>query len=72
MPKTVSGSQTHLGVEIDFQSSSRCVEGRNLRNIVILAFTFILQFEGDTMDGPTLDTLHQMSGETRNIVGKMF
>jgi hypothetical protein len=31
-----------FGVEIRFQSSSRCVESRNLRNKVVLALTLLL------------------------------
>ena len=69
----MSRSQTHLSVGIEFQSSDRCVESRNFRNIVVLAFTlFFLKFEGDTRDRSTLDTLHQMGGETGNFVAQTF
>ena len=72
-PIYMSRSQAHLSVDIEFQSSSRCVESRNFRNIVVLAFTlFFLKFEGDTGNGSALDTLHQMGGETGNFVAQTF
>lgn len=37
------------------------VESGNLRNVLILAFSLLLlKLEGDTTDGSTLDTLHQV------------
>lgn len=44
------------------------VESRNLRNKLILALTLLLlKLEGDTTNGSTLNTLHQMSGVSGNL-----
>ena len=72
-PIDVSGSQTHFSVEIQFQSSSRCVKRRNLRNIVVLTLTLLLlKFEWDTVYRSTLNVFHQMGGETGNFVAQTF
>jgi hypothetical protein len=45
------------------------VESRDLRNVLILALTLLfLQLEGNTTDGSSLDTLHQMCGVSGNLV----
>jgi hypothetical protein len=47
------------------------VESRDLRNVLILALTLLLlQLEGDTADGTTLDTLHQVGGVAGNLVAE--
>ena len=44
------------------------VESRDLGNVLILALTFLLlELEGDTADGSTLDTLHEMGGVAGNL-----
>jgi len=47
------------------------VESRNLGDVLILSLTLLfLELEGDTTDGTTLDTLHQMCGVTSNLVAE--
>jgi hypothetical protein len=44
------------------------VKGRDFGNILILSLTLLfLEFEGDTTDGTTLNTLHQMGGVSSNL-----
>ena len=44
---------------------------RELGDVVILALTLLLlKLEGDTTDGSALDTLHQVGGETSNLVAE--
>lgn len=44
------------------------VESRDLRNVLILALTLLLlQLEGNTTDGTTLDALHQVRGVAGNL-----
>lgn len=44
------------------------VESRNLRDVLILALTLLLlQLEGDTADGATLNTLHQVGCVAGNL-----
>jgi len=45
------------------------VEGRDLGHVLILALTLLLlELEGDTTDGSSLDTLHEMGGVAGNLV----
>ena len=47
------------------------VEGRDLGDELILTLTLLfLQLEGDTADGSSLNTLHQMGGVSGNLVAK--
>jgi hypothetical protein len=56
-----------IGVNLDGLHS----QSRNLRNILILSLTFLLlQLEGNTTDGTALNTLHQVGGETGNLVAE--
>jgi len=60
---------TYLGFRVNLNNGG--IEGRELGNIVVLAFTlFFLELEGDTTDGSTRNALHQVSGETSNLVTK--
>jgi hypothetical protein len=44
------------------------VESRDLGNVLVLALTLLLlELEGDTADGTTLDALHQVSGVAGNL-----
>lgn len=59
-----------LGVDIELAALRVLgeVEGRNLGDVLILALTLLfLELEGDTTDGTTLDTLHQVSGVAGNL-----
>lgn len=61
-----------LGLGIDVQLSALGVDGevesRDLRNVLILALSLLLlELEGDTTDGSTLDTLHQVGGVSGNL-----
>lgn len=59
----------YLGVRVNLNSAS--VQGREFRNVVVSAFTFLLlQLEGDTADRTARDTLHQVGGETGNLVAE--
>jgi hypothetical protein len=54
-----------LGVNLD----ERGIQSREFGNKVITTFTFFfLKLEGDTTDGTARNTLHQVSGETSNLV----
>ena len=63
-----------LGVSIDIELAGLGlgdIQSRNLRNVLILALTLLLlKLEGDTADGTTLDTLHQVSGVTGDLVAQ--
>jgi hypothetical protein len=59
-----------LGVDVELAALGVLgeVESRHLRNVLILALTLLLlQLEGDTADGTTLDTLHEMGGVAGNL-----
>ena len=44
------------------------VESGDLRNVLILALTLLLlELEGDTADGTTLDALHQVGSVTSDL-----
>lgn len=65
--------QQLLSVWVDIKSSVLAVDGvvksGDLRNVLILALTLLLlKLEGDTTDGPTADTLHQVGGVSGNLV----
>jgi hypothetical protein len=62
-----------LGLLVDVESARLAVlgevEGGDLGDVLILALTLLfLELEGDTADGTTLDTLHQMCGVSGNLV----
>lgn len=62
------------GLEVDVQAALVGqlgeVESGDLGNVLILALTLLLlKLEGDTADGATLDTAHQMGGVTSNLYG---
>ena len=64
-----------LGLAIDVQLARLGVLGevqsRDLGDVLILALTLLLlKLEGDTTDGTTLDTLHQVGGVTSNLFAK--
>jgi hypothetical protein len=66
-------AETHLGVRVDLEWVRGGVESGDLRDVLILALTLLLlELEGDTTDGALLDTLHQVSGEARNLVAEAF
>lgn len=60
-----------LGITIDIKLTRLGlgnIQSRDLGDILILALTLLLlKLEGDTADGTTLDTLHQMGGVTSNL-----
>jgi hypothetical protein len=59
-----------LGVDIKLSTLGVLgeVEGRNLGHVLILSLSlFFLELEGDTTDGTTLNTLHQMCSVTCNL-----
>lgn len=58
-----------LGVDLELAALGLgVVESRDLGNVLILALTLLfLELEGDTTDGSTLDTLHQVGGVTGNL-----
>jgi hypothetical protein len=63
-----------LGLAVDVQETALVVAGvesRNLGDVLILALTLLLlKLEGDTADGTTLDTLHQVGGVSGNLVAQ--
>lgn len=58
-----------LGLAVDLELAGLGeVEGRHLGDVLILALTLLfLELEGDTADGTTLNTLHQMGGVAGNL-----
>lgn len=61
-----------LGLAVDVELAALGVLGEvesgNLGNVLILALTLLLlKLEGDTADGTTLNTLHEMGGVTSNL-----
>lgn len=61
-----------LGLAIDVELAALGVlgevESRDLRNVLILALTLLLlKLEGDTTDGTTLNSLHQVGGVAGNL-----
>lgn len=61
-----------LGLDVDLELTRlvvRGVKGGDLRNVLILALTLLLlKLEGDTADGTTLNTLHQVGGVAGNLL----
>ena len=61
----------YLGVGIDLQGVDGDVESGDLGDVVVLALALLLlELEGNTTDGATLDTLHQVGGEARDLVAE--
>ena len=60
-----------LCLNIDIELSALVlgnIEGRDFGDVLILAFSlFFLELEGDTTDGATLNTLHEMGGVPSNL-----
>lgn len=64
---------TNLGIAVNFETGDARIQGRDLWNVVVLALTLLfLQLEGDAANGALLDTLHQMGGESSNLVAETF
>lgn len=63
-----------LGVGVDIQLAGlglANIQSRDLRDVLVLALTLLfLELEGDTADGTTLDTLHQVRSVTGNLVAE--
>lgn len=66
--------QEVLGVGINVELAGlglANIQSRDLRDVLVLALTLLLlELEGDTADGTTLDTLHQVRGVTSNLVAE--
>ena len=61
--------ETHFSIGVNFQPSRRCIESGDFWDVVVFTLTFfLLELEGDTANGATLDTLHQVGGEARDFV----
>ena len=65
------GLEELFGIGIDLKLSSLAlgeIKSRYFWYVLILALTLLLlEFEGNTTDRTTLNTLHQMCGETSNL-----
>ena len=65
------GLEKVLGVGINVELAGLGlgdIESGDLRNVLILALTLLLlELEGDTADGTTLNALHQVSGVAGNL-----
>jgi hypothetical protein len=56
-----------LGVDVELAGLGE-VESRNLGDVLILALALLLlELEGDTTDGATLNALHQVGGVASNL-----
>jgi hypothetical protein len=65
----VQGLKKLVGFRINL--NNRGIQGRELGDKVVTTFTLLfLKLEGDTGNRATGDTLHQMGGETSNLVAK--
>jgi hypothetical protein len=67
------GLEEVLGLLVDVESTRLAVLGEvesgDLRDVLVLALTLLfLELEGDTANGTTLDTLHQVGGVSGNLV----
>ena len=60
-----------LGVGVDVELAGLGlgdIQSRDLGDVLVLALTLLLlELEGDTADGATLDTLHQVGGVTSDL-----
>jgi hypothetical protein len=60
--------QQVLGVGIDLKTVLVGVESGDLGDVLVLPLTLLLlELEGDTTDGSTLNTLHQVGGVPSNL-----
>lgn len=70
------GLEEILCLDIDLELSALGagnIESRNLWNVLILTFSLLfLELEGDTTDGSTLNTLHQVGGVTGNLLYQLL
>jgi hypothetical protein len=69
------GLEEVLGLLVDIESTRLGVLGEvesgDLGDVLVLALTLLfLELEGDTADGATLDTLHQVGGVTGDLVAE--
>lgn len=60
-----------LGVKVDIKLAGLGlgdIQSGDLRDVLVLALTLLLlELEGDTADGATLDTLHQVGGVASDL-----
>ena len=66
------GLEKVLGLLVDVEHAALAVlgevESRDLGDVLVLALTLLLlELEGDTADGTTLNALHQVSGVAGNL-----
>lgn len=65
------GLEEVLGVGVDIELAGLGlgdIQSGDLRDVLVLALTLLLlELEGDTADGATLDTLHQVGGVTSDL-----
>lgn len=60
-----------LSVNLQLAVGVGKVQGRNLGDVLVLSLTLLLlQLEGNTSHGTLLDSLHQVSGVTSNLVSE--
>lgn len=60
-----------LGVNLQLTVGVRQVQSGNLWDVLVLSLTLLLlQLEGDTTNRTLLDSLHQVSGVTSNLVSE--
>jgi len=69
--------QQLLGVGVDIESSVLAVDGvvesGDFGDVLILALTLLLlKLEGDTTDGSTANTLHQVGGVSGNLKQQLY
>lgn len=58
-------------VNVESAISVGKVEGRNVRNVLVTSLSLLLlELEGNTTDRALLNALHQVCGETSNLVAK--
>jgi len=63
------GTEEGLGLGVDVERGLSLVQSGDLWHVGVLPLTLLLlQTEGDTADGTLLDTLHQVGGETGDLV----
>lgn len=65
------GLEQVLGLRVDVDGDALVVEGRDIRDVVVLALALLLlELERDTRNRATLDALHQVRREAGNLVAQ--
>lgn len=68
-----SKKETHRRIGVQLESSSTRVERGDLGDVVVLALALLLlELERNAANGTTLNALHEVGGEPRDLVPETF